>query len=138
MKPKALIVDLDGTLALLDRDPYATELCLEDQLNIPVSVLLRRFLPDYKIIVVTGRQDTHRDRTEQWLFKHGIEFTELLMRPEGNTKVTAIELKKQIYNGYIFPKYDVLFALEDMFKVAEMYREQGVACFQVAKERFLK
>lgn len=138
MKPKAIIVDLDGTLALFDRDPYATELCLDDTLNIPVSVLLRRFLPDYKIIIVTGREETHKGLTEKWLFIHGIEYAELLMRPEGNTKISAIDLKKQIYNAYIFPKYDVLFALEDMFKIAEMYREQGISCFQVAKERFLK
>jgi hypothetical protein len=60
------------------------------------------------------------------------------MRPVGDHKTTGVELKQQIYNGYIFPKYEVLFALDDMFKICEMYRESGVPCFQVDKERFLK
>ncbi len=136
-KLKAIIVDLDGTLALLDRDPYATELCAGDKLNKPVAEVLWHF-KDYKILIVTGREDSHKDITEKWLKDNNITYDELCMRAVGDHITTGVELKKQIYNNYIYPKYEVLFALEDLFKVAEMYRAQEVPCFQVAKEKFLK
>ena len=137
-KTKAIIVDLDGTLALLKRDPYATELCIKDELNIPVAEVVRKFAKEYKILIVSGREENHKDITIKWLKLYRIPYAELCMRPIGDHQTTGVELKKQVYNSYILPKYEVLFALDDMFKVAEMYREQGIACFQVAKEEFLK
>lgn len=138
MKPNAIIIDLDGTLALIDRDPYKTELCMDDKLNHAVAKVIDRFYPDYKIILVTGREEHHRELTIAWLTLYKIDYEELIMRPDGNRNITGVDYKKTVYNEYLFPKYEVLFAMEDMFKVAEMYREQGLPCFQVAKDRFLK
>lgn len=139
MKTKAIICDLDDTLALIgDRDPYKTELAGQDKLNKAVAEVLKHFHPDYEILIVSGREENHKEVTVKWLIDNRIVYSKLLMRPSGNHETTGIELKKQFYLGYIEPNYEVLFALDDMFKICEMYRELGVPCFQVAKERFLK
>src|SRR5260221_4266897 len=64
-KPKAIMCDLDGTLALMgERGPFEMEKCEHDMLNRPVYLMLEACrLAGYRIILVSGRFEGVRDMT---------------------------------------------------------------------------
>ncbi|RYZ31311.1 MAG: polynucleotide kinase, partial [Sphingobacteriales bacterium] len=80
--PKAIICDLDGTLALLNgRNPFDASNCEADVLNQPVAGVLQTYAKnDYKIILVSGREVKFEEQTRRFLWQHGIPFDLLLMR----------------------------------------------------------
>lgn len=135
-KNNAIICDLDGTLALLgERSPYDASRALEDSLNFPVSNILEVYthqnLYSVDVILISGREDKHRSQTEEWLKKHQIVYKQLFLRPTGDRRPDTV-VKKEIYEREIKDKYDVLFVLEDRDKVVRMWRDEGLACLQVA------
>lgn len=134
MKNRAIIVDLDGTLALLNgRDPYKTEDCNFDEVNFPLRVILHAIVTSffYTIIIVTGREEKHRELTAGWLEDNAIPYSKIYMRPDGD-ETPGYELKQIILNRTILPEQSVFFALEDDPRCVKMYRENGIPCFQVA------
>lgn len=135
--PRAIICDLDGTLALLNgRNPYDAARCEQDILNTPVADLLRhQDARSAHILLVTGRQECHRDPTERWLTTQGIPWTALWMRPTGDQRKDAL-VKEEIYQQHIEGHYAVLFALDDRNQTVAVWRSHGIATFQVADGDF--
>ena len=130
---KAIICDLDGTLALLGRDPYdATDAHL-DTLNSPVAKVLSLY--NGKIVLVSGRESKYRPQTEKWLDTHGIRYDALFMRKTGDYRKDFV-IKKEIYEQEIKGKYEIEFVLDDRDQVVKMWREIGLTCFQVAYGNF--
>jgi hypothetical protein len=87
--PKALIVDIDGTLALHEnRGPYDTSLYHTDELEKRLALILQdlnqRVNADYSFIVLTGRYEEHRDVTDGGSNDNGVYFDELHMRKDGD------------------------------------------------------
>ena len=138
-KPTCWIVDVDGTLALLDgRDPYETVALGNDLPNQPVIQVVRALAnhPDVDaIVVVSGRQERSRKVTLDWLEDHGIPFNELHMRPTGDNRPDQV-LKEEILHRHILPRYEVVGVLDDRQKVVDMWRRNGLTCFQVAPGDF--
>lgn len=141
-KPKAVIVDIDGTLALIgDRDPYDASRAMEDKPNETVLQLLDTLdIDGWRIIFMSGRQECHRDVTEEWL--QGLHYgplvvsTEpLFMRATGDTRKDSI-VKAELFDKYVRHNYNVLLALDDRDQVVAQWREMGLACFQVAPGDF--
>lgn len=131
--PKALICDLDGTLALLNgRNPYDATACENDLLNIPVAQLIRNYAQlGYSILLVSGRKDDCRIQTENWLAQHEIPYELLLMRNARDNRKDAI-IKKEIFDNYIAGKYAIELVLDDRDQVVELWRnELRLPCFQV-------
>jgi predicted kinase len=132
--PRAILCDLDGTLALLNnRSPYDASKCDEDHLNEPVADIVRRFHDDgHRIIFLSGREDKFREPTIRFLEKHlGTDFRyELLMRRSGDMRKDAI-IKEEILRTSILPHYHVDFALDDRNQVVDMWRGLGLTCLQV-------
>jgi hypothetical protein len=139
--PRAIICDLDGTLALIGhRSPYDTAKALDDALNEPVANVIEVYAHqdkfDIRLILVSGREDRHRRTTEDWLEKHDITHYEALyMRPSGDRRKDFV-VKHEIYERHIKGKYDVLFVLDDRDQVVKMWRELGLTCFQVEYGNF--
>jgi hypothetical protein len=134
---KAIICDLDGTLALLNgRSPFDASTCHNDQLNNPVANLLEVYahqtLYDISLIFLSGRYDTYMEETKKWLEKHNITHYEHLFLRSAHDKRKDVLFKKEIYKNHIEGKYDVLFVLEDRDQVVEMWRKDlGLTCLQV-------
>jgi predicted kinase len=131
--PKAIICDLDGTLALMNgRNPFDASKCDEDLLNEPVANVLRNYKKlDYKILLVSGREDRYKEPTLRFLEKHAIVFDELMMRKSQDNRKDSI-IKTEIYNDFIKDKYFVEFALDDRNQVVDMWRNDlKLPCFQV-------
>ena len=131
--PKAIICDLDGTLALMrDRNPYDATHCDEDDLNDPVASVLKSFYGNgYRILLVSGREEHFRQPTVRFLEKYNISFHQLWMRPTKDFRKDAV-IKKEIFDAEIAGKYFIEFVLDDRNQVVEMWRKElKLPCFQV-------
>ena len=131
--PKAILCDLDGTLALIhNRDPYDATHCDEDMLNEPVAEVLRNYYnKDYQILLVTGREERFREQTIRFLEKHSIAYHQLWMRKTKDYRKDTI-VKKEIFNTEIADNFDIEFVLDDRNQVVDMWRNDlQLPCFQV-------
>jgi predicted kinase len=131
--PKAIICDLDGTLALMgNRDPYDAAESDKDALNESVANVLKTFSgKGYNILLVSGREDIFREPTLRFLEKFAVPFQQLWMRPTKDYRRDAI-IKREIFDREIKGKYYIEFVLDDRDQVVEMWRKDlKLNCFQV-------
>lgn len=142
--PTAIIADMDGTLSLntTGRPFYgdgAAEGMLTDIENGAVVASIRAMCDgiDAELIVLTGREDTPeiRKATYNWLDEHYLLPDKLLMRPKGDYS-PAQECKRAIYKKYIEGNYNVLAVFDDSQKCVDMWREEGLTCFQPNDGKF--
>lgn len=138
-RPKAVIFDIDGTLALMnDRSPYDLEKCGEDTPNLMVVNLLRMFHEKgYTILTVSGRESgtkeeplRYYDMTVEWLNKLDIPWYQHMQRQQGDQRKDDI-VKEEIFWNKIVQHYDVKLAVDDRNQVVEMWRRLGIECWQV-------
>lgn len=89
----------------------------------------------HDIIFCSGRPERCRADTELWLRTKTLvkKFT-LLMRKDGDFRADYI-VKQEILDAHI-PKDRVLFVLDDRQQVVDMWRRNGLMCFQVAEGNF--
>lgn len=140
-KPKAFLVDIDGTLAHMRdyRSPFDWHKVhlddVDDVIADIVAALRETNAEDYTVIVMSGRDAVCRPETEEWLNKHGIPFDHLFMRPEGDSRKDNI-VKAELFDTYVRDNYDVKFVLDDRQQVVDMWRSMGLTCLQVAPGDF--
>jgi hypothetical protein len=136
MKTPAIICDLDGTLALMnDRGPFEWSRVEEDSVNAVVADLLRRYVYDNVVLIVSGRSAECRNETLAWLRRFAIPFERIFMRDIGDYRKDAV-IKQEIYEKHIEPEYTVMFCLDDRDQSVAFWRELGLVCFQVAPGAF--
>jgi predicted kinase len=131
--PKAIICDLDGTLALMgNRDPYDASKSDNDHLNEAVASVLKIFSANgYHILLVSGREEIFRDPTARFLEKFAVPCQQLWMRKVKDYRRDAI-IKKEIFDAEISGKYNIEFVLDDRDQIVEMWRKDlHLHCFQV-------
>lgn len=134
--PKAIICDIDGTLAhMKDRNPYDWGRVDTDEVDPTIKNLLDVLKDKYFIILVSGRDEVCREKTEKWLRGNDITYGMLLMRPEGDIRKDSI-VKREIFENYIRYHYNVEFVLDDRNQVVEMWRSLGLKCLQVQEGDF--
>ena len=137
MEIKAVIFDIDGTVALMNgqRSPYDWHKVEINDLNTPVYEAYKAYKAQgFKIIFCTGRDGSCEQETKNWLAEYGFEYDDFYMRPEGDMRKDSI-IKKE-FLGNILAKYYVLFVMDDRKQVVDMWRSEGLACFQVADGNF--
>lgn len=136
---KAIIVDIDGTVALKDgaRGPYEYDKVHLDKPNRNVVELVKKLSNGYDVYFLSGREETCRPETMAWLDRHVIWVhpDRLLMRAAKDYRDDTI-VKRELYEKHIQPYRDVLFVLDDRDKVVAMWRELGLTCLQVAPGPF--
>jgi predicted kinase len=131
--PKAIICDLDGTLALMNgRNPFDASTCDEDLLNEPVANVLKNYKKlGYKVLLVSGREEKYKAPTLKFLENHAIMFDDLMMRKTSDSRKDSI-IKTEIYNGFIKDHYCIEFVLDDRNQVVDTWRNDlKLPCFQV-------
>ena len=141
--PRAIIVDLDGTVALHNgRGPYDYNKCDTDLVNSPVAKIVTNYFasgetPCY-IIYVTGREDFCKDKTLQWLKDNNLwspQHCKLYMRRTYDRRKDCV-IKMEIFEQYINNIYFVEFCIDDRTQVVELWRSLGLTCLQVADGNF--
>jgi len=134
--PDAIIVDMDGTLAIIgDRSPYDISRYDLDLPNQPVLETVQKWQDSTTIIIVSGRTDDGIEKTEAWLKKHGINYQHIYMRASGDLRKDSI-IKQELYNRFIRDQYNISFVLDDRQQVVDMWRGLGLTVFQVAEGDF--
>lgn len=134
---RAVIVDIDGTLALHgDRDPYDLSRCGDDTPNWPVIEAVQAAKrDDLQVIYCSGREDVARATTAQWIADHVEVPGLLLMRSAGDRRRDSI-VKRELFDQHIRNEYDVRYVLDDRQQVVDMWRSLGLTVFQVARGDF--
>lgn len=135
--PPAIIVDIDGTLALHNgRSPYDLSRCGDDLPNAAVIEAAQAAARDeVQVIYCSGREDSAREATSQWLTKHVGVAGPLFMRASDDKRKDAI-VKRELFDEHIRDRFDVRYVLDDRQQVVDMWRDLGLTVFQVAKGDF--
>ena len=136
-KEPVYIFDIDGTLALMqNRSPYDYSKVNEDLLNKPVAEALYSLSTKYKIIICSGREANTecRKATEIWLKDNSIQYTDLIMRKEGDKRSDYV-VKEEMWNK-ICNNYYVMAMFDDRNQVVNHARKLGFQVFQVSDCNF--
>lgn len=152
MRKKIVVVDIDGTIAQVgDRLKYLQqepkdwdsfyEHCDEDY-SIDDVILLVRDLWElgYEIVYCTGRRESVRKKTQDWLIWNGLPMRgNLLMRKDKDwrhdTEVKPELLSKWMLCNEVEPN-DIFLIFEDRDSMVAKWRELGYRCLQVADGKF--
>jgi predicted kinase len=137
-KSNAIVCDIDGTLAHMNgkRDPFDWNKVDRDDVDEIIAERLRKHKESgEKIIIVTGRDESCRDLTIEWLNFYEIPFDEIYMRPLDDRRKDSI-IKKEIFNNFLKNKYNILFVYDDRDQVVNMWRSLGIKTFQVEPGNF--
>ncbi len=161
---KVIICDIDGTVAkkgdrdIFDWSKVDCDLPIQPVIDIIKSLSEEsiyesiklpgcgccyedKYSPVYEIIFLSGREESCKEMTIEWLKKHGIwglwenndgYESKLLMRKTGDYRDDTI-IKKEIYENEIKNKYDIIAAFDDKPKVIRMWRELGLFVFNCAQ-----
>lgn len=138
-----ILVDVDGTLAdvrhrlrhikgpgkknwkaffeLMDRDTPIAE----------TIAWVRELAKENSIVILTGRPEEYRVRTERWLRNQEIPFEKLVMRPRGDHRpdyVVKAEVLREV------PQERIKLVIEDREPVCAMWRQKGVPCHLVSSD----
>ncbi len=126
----AIIVDLDGTLAIFEgvRQWHEFDKVEKDLLREGVAVIIRNYKND--VIIISGRPKSCQEQTKRWLKKNKIKYSFLYMRDNKDDRPDLV-VKKEIYEKCVKPFYKIDFVLDDRNSVVEMWRELGLDCYQV-------
>lgn len=138
-----IIVDLDGTLANCDHrlhylegakknwDKFFEE-CTDDSVIQPMLHLLKILSEHYAIVFITARPEKNRELTSKWLDKNGVEYSELLMRPNVDFNKSPIS-KNKMLNELKLKGYKPIYAFDDRADCVQMFIENGVYGFLVGE-----
>lgn len=141
-----IICDIDGTIAdcthrvhFIESEPKDWDsfygACDKDGVYRPIRALLQIMSDLFAIYYVSGRRESTRYKTVQFLDNNQFPHGPLFLRGEGDyredTEVKREILYKDIYREAGQRKEDVLFVLEDRASVVKMWREEGLTCLQV-------
>ena len=129
---KAIIVDIDGTLAHMSgRSPFDWDRVGEDTVDEAVANIIRLAEQDgYVIIIMSGRDSVCRDETAGWLFDNNIPYNHLYMREKDDSRKDSI-IKLELFNKFVRNMYQVDFVLDDRDQVVKLWRDLGLKCLQV-------
>lgn len=140
MKRQAYVFDIDGTMAIKDKDrePFEWDLVDRDSPNDPViKVAMSLTLAGHGIIFCSGRMEQARPGTERWLRQYfTYDYEGLFMRADGDYRKDSV-VKREIFERDIAPHYEVTAIFDDRQQVVDMWRKElGLPCFQVAEGNF--
>lgn len=158
MTKDCIIFDIDGTLADLkhrrhfisgakknydaffdameDDTPIASVCMLAEGiafLTSDASMLSHDYPPDVAIFICSGRPDSHRRQTENWLDENVSRLYNaseaVLMREAGDHRSDVV-VKREMLAGIRGQGYEPLFVVDDRQRVVDMWREEGITCLQ--------
>ena len=143
MSRKAIIIDIDGTLAdvthrlpaLQARDwQTCFETCDRDvpYQNMMWFVSLLSVAYSSRILLCTGRPESYRIKTTMWLDRHEIPYDRLYMRRNDDLERPDYEVKRELLDQMRADGYDPLIAIEDRYQCVAMWRAAGLTCLQCA------
>lgn len=139
---KAVIFDIDGTLAdsrhrlqYLEQQPkqwdkFFSESIKDKYIPAVYNEYKKYKKAGHKIIILTGRPETQRALTEEWLHKKDIQYNELYMCPNKLTNTPQHEVKKMIIETLI-PYYKITAAYDDNEYMQDIYKKLNIKFYYI-------
>lgn len=147
-KPKAIVCDLDGTLAKIDHRLHYVNKKIEgqrpnwgaffrgierDEVNQWCADIL--LTTSHKVVFCSGRPEDHRQATEDWLSKNGLLVGPVFMRSKGDFRSDEI-VKENLLDMDILTQYEPVMMIDDRKRVINMWRRRGFICLDCSGEDF--
>lgn len=154
--PQWVIFDLDGTLAdikhrlhnihpvtpeqhknaaegdyLPDWDAFNMACNRDEPKNHIIELLKMCQRYGKSIAIFSGRMETARERTIEWLRRHGINYDVLEMRKSKDHRSDA-EVKREMFFKH-FNARQIWFVVDDRDNVVQFWRDLGLTCLQCSK-----
>ncbi len=140
-----VIIDIDNTLCIsnerfeLAKKPngkidwdiaHNSELIKKDKPFYPMIDLANQYKQNgIEVIILTGRPESVRKVTKEWLDKYEIKYDQLIMRSWEDNFLKASIYKKKMYETYI--QSDVFCAYDDDEHIIDMWIDLKIPCFKV-------
>lgn len=149
-KADTVIVDVDGTLAHFDPtevhqwvlgekkswDPFFEHMKQAPVIE-PVRALVRLLKSQgQRIVICSGRPDSHREHTLEWLDRHEIPYDGAYLRALGDDGVDDEAVKQQLLEQIRADGFTPWLVLDDRDAVVARWRELGLTCLQCAPGAF--
>jgi hypothetical protein len=139
------IFDLDGTLADIRHRRHFVEgknkdwpsfhaSCADDTPNVHVIDVFKKLSMHNPCWILSGRDDSVKEQTLEWLFNNGICFEKIFMRSHGDHQ-PDVSLKEG-WLKEIIKTHSILGVFDDRDRLVKMWRSHGLTCFQVAEGDF--
>lgn len=140
-----VIIDIDNTLSIandrfksaekdngkIDWDfVHRPENLIKDKPNLPMIELAKNYKENgFEVIILTGRPESTRDITKEWLQKYNIPYDKLYMRSWEDNFLKAPDFKRKIYETEI--KENVFCAYDDDQRIIDVWVNLGITSFKV-------
>lgn len=144
-----LIFDVDGTLMDVEHrrhfldgpkkdwdkflDPKVMEGDTPNQPIVDIAIAMDDHA--HEIVVVSARNERHRQVTETQLHTAGVQFSHLFLREDEDFRADD-EFKKDVLDALIAADWKPDLVFDDRNRVVDMWRANGIPCFQVAEGDF--
>lgn len=131
-KQDAIVMDIDGTLALIgDRGPFDWQNVDKDYVN----PIMKHFIDlennlGNNIILMSGRSEDAREKTISWLNKFNIHYDYLFMRPANNYEKDD-KIKKQLFDNQVGGFFNVYRAYDDRLTTTQVWHNKGIYTINV-------
>ena len=140
-----VVFDMDGTLSddshrayFLDNDAGPPDwagynaACNDDVPIKPIIEICNSLIEQGNMVNIwTGRLESMRDDTRQWLRDHGVFYHQLCMRPDGDFRSSTV-VKEELMEQHGKP--DLMF--EDRTDHVARFRSLGITVCQVAQHDY--
>ena len=145
MTEEIVIFDIDGTLADVserlhhikkkpkDWDSFFKGIPQDKAIRSMVRLCNILHASGIKILLCTGRREQDRAETVKWLAQQGVNYHELILRPDGDRRSDVIVKREMLAD---IDRSKILFVVEDRSGVVEMWRSEGLVCLQCAPGEF--
>ena len=145
-----IIFDVDGTLMDIDTrrkwlegptpnwtkfmDPKEMETDTPNQHVMEVAECMHD--AGHEIVIVSARNERHREVTEHQLKQNfGVFWSHMFLRPDDSFEPDN-QFKQRVLDELIKADWKPDMVFDDRDQVVEMWRANGIQCFQVAKGDF--
>ena len=149
---KYIVCDIDGTISkvgdrlkYLQQDPPNWDKFYEDSFeDEPIKPIVRMveilsWSPVYQIAFCTGRRESVREKTKQWISKHiediYVHKDRLFMRPDNDHRHDT-EIKPELLAAAGITPENTAFIIEDRNSMVKKWRELGFTCIQPVEGDF--
>ena len=140
-KKKAVVFDLDGTLAdpnkrnekmhKMRHEGLAKDLEDAPDIDKNVDKLNKARKKGDEVVIVTARSASYRPETTEWLRENNIKADKVFMRPVHDTTEADKDVKSSIINSKVLPKYKIKKAFDDKSKNVKMMKKYGIKAKKV-------
>ena len=139
---KAVIFDIDGTLAdskhrlkYIEQQPkqwdkFFSESIKDKYIPAVYNEYKKYKKAGHKIIILTGRPETQRALTEEWLYKKDIQYNELYMCHNKLTNKPQHEVKEALILSLIL-QYKIYAAYDDNEYMQDIYKKLNIKFYYI-------